>query len=183
MRPAVGSAAAADFVTALTDRAERTVKQADFQRARCPYGELRTWRIGVAADRNRGTDVVVDLADARSRRSMRRSIADATASGNAADVRERRIRAAAFLFACNGALERHAELAIYDESCPADTDERDPTTVACIVLGLPRSKVLTPAELRIVFGVDAPSPSDAARFVVETGGDLYCRLHGVPCDN
>ena len=173
----------ADFVTALTHRAGRTVKQGDSRRAPCPYGDLRTWRIGVVAERNRETAVVINLADARSRRNIRQSIADATACGDTAAARERRIRAAAFSFACDGALERHAELAIYDESCPADTDERDPATVACIVLGLPRSKTLTPVELRIVFGVDAPSPSDAARFVVETGGDLYCRLHGVPSDN
>jgi hypothetical protein len=137
----------------------------------------------VAKEPKRGTEVVVNLADARWRRSIGRSIAEATASGNAADVRERRIRAAAFSFACDGALERHAELAIYDESCPADTDERDPATVARIVLGLPWNRIPTPVELRIVFGVDAPTPADAARFVVETGGDLYCRLQGVQCDS
>ena len=134
------------------------------------------------AEHFRRSERVVNLADARTRRGIRRSLADAAAKGNAAAVRERRVRAAAFSFACSGALERHAELALYDESCPADTDERDPATVACIVLGLPRSKVPTPADLRLVFGVDAPSSSDAARFVVETGGDLYCRLHGVQCD-
>jgi hypothetical protein len=137
----------------------------------------------VAIELNCGTAAVISLADARWRRNIRRSIAEATASGNSADVRERRIRAAAFSFACDGALVRHAELAIYDESCPADTDERDPATVARIVLGLPRNRTPTAAELRIVFGVDAPSSSDAARFVVETGGDLYCRLHGVQCDS
>jgi hypothetical protein len=137
----------------------------------------------VAIELIRGTEVVIDLADARWRRNIRRSIAEATAGGNTADVRERRVRAAAFAFACDGALERHTELAIYDEGCPADTDERDPATVARIVLGLPGNRTPTPAELRIVFGVDAPSSSDAARFVVETGGDLYCRLHGVQCDS
>jgi len=50
------------------------------------------------------------------------------------------------------------------------------------VLGLSRCATPTPAELQRVFGVDAPSPADAARFVVETGGDLYCRLHGLQCD-
>jgi hypothetical protein len=170
-----------DFVTALTHGAGKTVKQGDFQRAPCPYGG--TWRIGVAIELNRGTERVIDLADARCRRRIRRSIAEAAASGNTADIRERRIRAAAFSFACDGALERHAELAIYDENCPADTEERDPATVARIVLGLPWNKTPTPVELRIVFGVDAPSSSDAARFVVETGGDLYCRLHGVQCDS
>jgi hypothetical protein len=137
----------------------------------------------VVAEHHRGAEVVINLADARTRRNIRRSIADAAAGGNTAAVRERRIRAAAFSFACNGALERHAELAIYDDSCPADTDERDPATVACIVLGLQRSETPTPADLQIVFGVDAPSSSDAARFVIETGGDLYCRLHGINCDH
>lgn len=126
---------------------------------------------------------VVDIADARTRRVIRQSIADAAARGNAVGVRERRVRAAAFSFACHGPLERHAKLALYDESCPADTDERDPITVARIVLGLPRSTVPTAADLRIVFGVDAPTSSDAARFVVETGGDLYCRLAGIHCDS
>lgn len=137
----------------------------------------------MVAEHRRAADVVVSLADARTRRSIRLSIADAAASGNAAAVRERRVRAAAFSFACAGALDRHAELARYDESCPADTDERDPATVARIVLGLPRRATPTAAEYQIVFGVDAPSASDAARFVVETGGDLYCRLHGVQCDS
>ena len=135
------------------------------------------------AVQNGKPEVVVNLADARTWRSIRRSIADAAASGNMSAVRERRIRAAAFSFACNGALVRHAELAAYDESCPADTDERDAATVARIVLGLPPSEAPTPADLLVVFGVDAPSPSDAARFVVEAVGDLYCRLHGVQCDD
>ena len=159
------------------------MKQGYFRRAPCPYRGLRTWRIGVATELNGGTEVVTNLADARWRRSIRRSIAEATASGNVADVRERRIRAAAFSFACYGALERHAALASYDESCAADTDERDPATVARIVLGLPRNKTPTPVELRIAFGVYAPSSSDAARFLVETGGDLYCRMHGIQCDS
>jgi len=132
---------------------------------------------------SRGANVVTSLADARLRRRIRLSIADATASGNSGAVRERRVRAAAFAFACNGALERHAQLAIYDESCPAETDERDPAAVARIVLGLARSAPLTPADLHAVFGVHAPSSSEAALFVVETGGDLYCRLHGIQCDS
>jgi hypothetical protein len=136
----------------------------------------------VVAEQYRGADEPINLGDARTRRSIRRSIADAAARGNATAVRERRVRAAAFSFACNGALERHAQLAVYDEGCPADTDERDPSTVARIVLGLSRCATPTPAELQRVFGVDAPSPADAARFVVETGGDLYCRLHGLQCD-
>jgi len=137
----------------------------------------------VVAEPHRQADVVTSLADARTRRSIRRSIVDAASKGNASAVRERLVRAAAFSFACHGALERHAALAVYDESCPADTDERDPATVACIVLGLPQSAAPTAADLRVVFGIDAPSPSDVARFVVETGGDLYCRLHGVQCDS
>jgi len=135
----------------------------------------------VAAHRHEA-DVVISLADARTRRDIRRSITDAEARGNREVVRERRVRAAAFSFACHGDLDRHAQLAQYDESCPADTDERDPATVARIVLGLPAAAAPSAADLRIVFGVDAPSAADAARFVVETGGDLYCRLHGVQCD-
>lgn len=130
-----------------------------------------------------GSDVVVNLADARTRHRIRQSIADAAASGNAVALRARRIRAAAFAFACYGSLERHAELAIYDDGCPAESDDRDPVTVARIVAGMPRNQVPTPADLARVFGVVDPSPIDAARFVVETGGDLYCRLHGVPCDS
>lgn len=137
----------------------------------------------MVAEQSRESGVVINFADARTRRGIRLSIAAAAARGNAAAVRERRVRAAAFSFACDGPLERHAELAIYDENCPADTDERDPSTVARIVLGLPRGAALTSADFQIVFGVDAPSSSDAARFVVETGGDLYCRLHGIQCDN
>ena len=123
----------------------------------------------MVAEQNRGADVLINLADARTRRSISRSIAAAAARGNTAAVRERRVRAAAFAFACGGALARHAELAIYDESCPADTDDRDPAVVARIVLGLSRTAAPTPAELQAVFGVDAPSSADAARFVVETG--------------
>jgi hypothetical protein len=137
----------------------------------------------MASSNSFGTEVVVNLADARTRRGIRRSIAEAAASGNASDLRGRRIRAAAFAFACHGPLERHAELALYDDGCPADVDDRDPATVARIVAGLPRTHVPTAADFVQVFGVEAPSPDDAARFLVETGGDLYCRLHGVPCDS
>lgn len=129
------------------------------------------------------TGVVVSLADARTRHSIRRSIAAAAASGNGAAVRARRVRAAAFAFACDGALDRHAELALYDEACPAESDDRDPAIVARIVLGLPRGQAPTASDLALVFGVESPSPADAARFIVETGGDMYCRLHGVPCDS
>jgi hypothetical protein len=137
----------------------------------------------MTAARDPGSEVVVDLADARTWRSIRRSIALAAASGNTTVVRERRIRAAAFSFARNGALERHAQLAAYDDSCPADTDERDAVTVARIVLGLSRGTAPTLSDFLAVFGVDAPSPSDVARFVVETAGDMYCRLHGVRCED
>ncbi len=131
----------------------------------------------------RGTDVVVNLADARTRRRIHQSIAAAAASGNATALRARRIRAAAFAFACHGSLDRHTALAIYDEDCPAESDDRDPATVAQIVAGLPRNQMPTAADLARVFGVEHPSPADAALFVVETGGDIYCRLHGVPCDS
>jgi hypothetical protein len=134
-------------------------------------------------DEGREIDVVVSLADARTRRDIRQSIADAAASGNLEALRARRIRAAAFAFACHGPLDRHAELAIYDERCPAETDDRDPAIVACIVAGLSRHQLPTPEDYARVFGVAAPSATDAARFIVETGGDLYCRMHGVPCDH
>ena len=147
------------------------------------YRGLQARRVAMMSPHPGESAVVVNLADARTRRRIRQSIADAAASGSAEALRARRIRAAAFAFACHGPLERHAELAIYDEGCPAECDERDPAAVARIVAGLPRNHVPTAADLAEVFGVDAPSPVDAARFIVETGGDLYCRLHGVPCDS
>ena len=130
-----------------------------------------------------GTAVVISLADARAKRNIRRSIALAAASGSIMAIRERLVRAAAFAFACDGLLERHVALALYDETCPADKHERDPATVARIVLGLPRGAEVTPSDLLLALGVESPSPFDAAHFMVETAADMYCRMHGMQCDN
>src|SRR5579871_5186519 len=101
-------------------------------------------------DGNRSA-TVIDLAKERVTRRIRESIRAATARGDAPGARERRVRSAAFEFACNAPAERHARLALYEQFCAPDADGCDPAAVARIVLALPANVTPGPADYRAVF--------------------------------